>query len=106
MPHFLDRIDYAYQQRPSEWAPYRYKTSAAPSDFFHSNVFLSFQEDAVGIRLRDIIGVDNLMWGADYPHPESTWPKSREILAEILADCTEDEKAKIVGQNAARLYKI
>ena len=33
-----------------------------PSDFFHRNVVLSFQEDAIGIRLRDVIGVDNMMW--------------------------------------------
>ena len=34
-----------------------------PSDFFRRNVVLSFQEDAIGIRLRDVIGVDNMMWG-------------------------------------------
>ena len=56
-----------------------------PSDFFHRNVVLSFQEDAIGIRLRDVIGVDNIMWGSDYPHSESTFPQSRKILAEILA---------------------
>ena len=56
-----------------------------PSDFFRRNVVLSFQEDAVGIRLRDVIGIDNMMWGSDYPHSESTFPQSRKILAEILA---------------------
>jgi len=56
-----------------------------PSDFFRRNVVLSFQEDAIGIRLRDVIGVDNMMWGSDYPHSESTFPQSRQILAEILA---------------------
>ena len=52
-----------------------------PSDFFRRNVVLSFQEDAIGIRLRDVIGVDNMMWGSDYPHSESTFPRSRKILA-------------------------
>jgi hypothetical protein len=41
-----------------------------PSDFFRRNVVLSFQGDAIGIRLRDVIGVDNMMWGSDYPHNE------------------------------------
>jgi hypothetical protein len=36
------------------------------SDFFRRNVVLSFQEDAIRIRLRDVIGVDNMMWGSDY----------------------------------------
>ena len=105
-PHFLDRIDYTYTQRvPGEdWRPF--KDDMLPSDFFHRNMFISFQEDGIGIRLRDVIGVDNLMWGSDYPHAESTFPKSQEILEEILADCTEEEKAKIVGGNAARVYHI
>jgi hypothetical protein len=63
-----------------------------PSDFFRRNVVLSFQEDAIGIRLRDVIGPDNMiwdnmMWGSDYPHSESTFPQSRKILAQILAGC-------------------
>ena len=56
--------------------------------------------------MRDIIGVDNLMWGSDYPHVESTFPRSRQILEEILVDCTEEEKAKIAGGNAARIYNL
>ena len=55
---------------------------------------------------RDIIGVDRLLWGSDYPHAESTFPKSREILDSILVDVPDEEKALIVGGNAARLYKI
>jgi predicted TIM-barrel fold metal-dependent hydrolase len=106
-PHFLDRLDYTYTQRgPGSARRYRLKGDALPSDFFHSNVFLGFQEDALGIRDRHIIGVDNLQWGADYPHGESTFPRSREILENILAACTEEEKAKIVGGNAARIYHL
>jgi predicted TIM-barrel fold metal-dependent hydrolase len=77
-----------------------------PSDFFHHNLVLSSQENAIGIRLRDVIGVDNLMWGSDYPHSESTFPRSRRILAEILAGVSDDEQAKIVGGNTARVYKF
>ena len=72
-----------------------------PSDFFRRNV-LSFQEDAIGIRLRDVIGIDNMMWGSDYP----TFPRSRKILAEILAGVPDDEQAKIAGGNTARVYNF
>ena len=101
--HLLNTMDYTYVERPEE-AFYRFKGDALPSDFFHHNVFLSFQEDAVGIRLRDVIGVDKLMWGSDYPHSESTFPRSREIIDGILEGVPQDEKAKIVGGNVARLY--
>ena len=107
VPHFLDRIDDSYTQRAQNFSRgYRFKEGALPSDFFHDNVFLGFQEDALGIRLRDIIGVNQLQWGSDYPHAESTFPRSRQILEEILADCTEEEKAKIAGGNAARVYRL
>src|SRR5215472_11474692 len=103
VPHLLSSMDYTYRERHEE-ALYRFKDGWRPSDFFHRNVLLSFQEDQVGIRLRDIIGVDNMMWGSDYPHSESTFPQSRQILAQILAGVPEDECAKIVGGNTARLY--
>ena len=105
-PHFLDRLDFNYTQRPQGDTSYRFKGDALPSDFFHSNVFLGFQEDALGIRDRHIIGVDQLQWGSDYPHSESTFPRSKEIIEEILVGCTEEEKAKIVGGNAARIYHL
>ena len=106
-PHFLDRIDYQYTQRAdSIEGGYKFKGDVLPSDFFHNNVFLGFQEDSLGIELRDRIGVDQLLWGGDYPHQESTFPRSRQIIEEILADCTEEEKAKIAGGNAVRVYNL
>jgi predicted TIM-barrel fold metal-dependent hydrolase len=102
-PHLLDSMDYTYRERHEE-ALYRFKDGMRPRDFFHRNVVLSFQEDAVGIRLRDVIGIDNMMWGSDYPHSESTFPRSRQILGEILAGVPAHERAKIVGGNTARVY--
>ena len=104
--HFVEMLDYIYTQRTrsDDWP--RYTADVLPSHYFYTNVFLSFQEDALGIRLRDVIGVENMVWGSDYPHRESTFPETQRILGEILADCTEDEKAKIAGDNCARLYHI
>jgi hypothetical protein len=96
-------MDYTYRERHEE-AFVRFRDGMRPSDFFHRNVVLSFQEDAVGIRLRDVIGADNMMWGSDYPHSESTFPQSRKILAEILAGVPEDEAAKIASGTTARVY--
>ena len=44
------------------------------------------------------------MWGSDYPHTESTFPRSREILDQILEGIPEEEQAKIAGGNTAKLY--
>jgi predicted TIM-barrel fold metal-dependent hydrolase len=105
VPHLLSSMDYTYRERHGE-AIYRFRDGMRPSDFFHRNVVLSFQEDAIGIRLRDVIGVDNMMWGSDYPHSESTFPRSRQILSEILEGVPEDEQARIVGLNTARVYNF
>ena len=57
-------------------------------------------------RDRELIGVDTLMWGSDYPHTESTFPQSRKILERILDGVPEDERRKITCDNAARLYEF
>ena len=106
VPYYLDRLEDSYNQRAKGIEGYRFKDGMHPIDFFHRNVSVSFQEDALGVRDRDIIGVENLMWGSDYPHTESTFPRSRQIIEEILADCTEEEKIKIVGGNVARVYGL
>lgn len=106
VPHFVERMDYGYTQRPATDRAHRFKEGVLPSDFIHRNVFFGFQEDSLGIKLRELIGVDNLLWGSDYPHQESTFPRSRQILDEILADCTSEEKAKIVSGNAARIFHL
>ena len=105
VPHFLRSLDYTYIERQFE-ADYRFKGDILPSDFFHSNIYLSFQEDDIGIRLRDVIGVDSLMWGSDYPHAESTFPRSQEILNDILKGVPQEERAKIVCGNVAQLYNF
>ena len=106
VPHFLDRLDYHDTQRPPSRDWYTFKEDLLPSDYFHRNVFLSFQDDGLGIKLRDMIGVDNIAWGSDYPHPESTFPKSRQILEELVADCNDEEKVKIAGGNMVRIYHL
>lgn len=105
IPFFLDQMDYTYTDRPPRGKWHRYADpEARPSHFWHDNCFASFQEDAIGVRNRDLIGVGTLMFGSDYPHTESTFPRSREILDTILAVVPGDEANRIVRDNAAALY--
>jgi predicted TIM-barrel fold metal-dependent hydrolase len=105
-PHFLERLDYTYTQRARRPGWYRFRSDMLPSDFFRRNVFLSFQEDALGIRDRALIGVDTLMWGSDYPHTESTFPRSRQILERLLAGVPAEERRQITCTNVAALYRF
>ena len=104
-PFFLFQMDYTYTQRPvrGNWHRFADK-SALPSDYFRRQCFMSFQEDAIGIRERETVGLETLMWGSDYPHTESTFPRSREILGRILDGVPEEERVAITCDNVARLY--
>ena len=64
----------------------------------------TFQEDEATVDLRRRIGVENLLWGNDFPHSESTWPRSREFLAAMLAGVPEEEVRKLTCDNAARIF--
>ena len=105
LPFFIRRMDFRYKDFVKV-TPYRFKGDTLPSDFMRSNVYHSFQEDDLGIRDRHIIGVDNIMWGSDYPHPESTFPRSQHILDQIMEGVPGEERAKLVGGNAAKLFKF
>ncbi len=104
--YFQEQLDYNYTQRRqrSDWV--RFKGDVLPSDFFKSNVFVSFQEDSLAMKIRDEIGIDTLMWGSDYPHIETTFPRSLPILEEMLEGLSETDQRKIVVDNAARAYPV
>ena len=80
------------------------KLSMRPSDFVRRQGHVTFQNDPVGVANRVFTGCDALLWGSDYPHPEGTWPRSRESLAEQLRGVPEDEQRRMAGGTAARLF--
>ena len=69
-------------------------------------MFVEFMEDDIGVQLRHLIGVDNMLWGNDFPHAESTWPMSREFLDRIFAGAPEADRRKITADNAAQLFRF
>ena len=60
-PYFMSRMDDYHTQRSSGIKDRRFKGGALPSDFFRNNIFIGFQEDALGIELRHHVGVDALV---------------------------------------------
>ena len=75
-----------------------------PSVTFRKQCYATFQEDVAGIRLRDMMGVETLMWASDYPHTDTTWPDSKKIIDRTFTGVPADEKHKMISENAARLY--
>lgn len=77
-----------------------------PSFYFHRQMYLTFFDDALGLRLRHELGVENILWSSDYPHPDTTWPHSREVIERQFAGVPADERELILSGNARRLYGL
>ncbi len=79
--------------------------SLRPSEYFARNCWLgaSFM-NRYETKVRDRIGVDKIMWGADYPHNEGTTPFSRQALRAAYSDVPEAECRQMLGGTAAGLY--
>ena len=77
-----------------------------PSEYFHKQIYTTFFNDAVGGHILNWWGADNCMWSNDFPHGNSTWPNSRQIVARDLGDLPAPLRAKLVRENVAKLYNI
>ncbi len=104
LPFFLQQWDY--------YGFVRYRKSLAPpiprlpSEYFSRQIFATFFNDPVGCRQLGSWGVDNCLWSNDFPHPNSTWPNSRSVVARDLGHLSPGDRAKLVCGNAARLYAL
>ena len=99
IPYVLERMDYEWEDQ-FRGLELRMK----PSEYWRRQMFATFQVDETGIALLDRIGIDNVMWGSDFPHPDGVWPDSHEFIERQLAHLPADTRRKLVYENAARLY--
>lgn len=100
-----ERMDEVYAAHSYYVAP---KLSLRPSEIIRRQVSASFQRDRAAILSRAVTGHQALLWGADYPHHEGTYPDSRKIVDRMFdgVDIGEQERADIRGGNAARLFRL
>ena len=101
LPYIFDRLDTEYHDRARSLG-FKLK----PSDYFRRQGYVTYQQDQFLEPIVPLIGEDNIMWGSDYPHPDSLWPDSRAVLDRNLAELSPTVREKIVNGNVARLYGI
>ncbi len=104
IPYALERMDYTY-------AHHRAWTGAdfgglTPTEIFHRNFSTCFIDDRAGIDLRHKVGIDRMTWECDYPHSDSTWPHSADLLAHSLEGVPDEEVDKITHLNAMKIYQF
>lgn len=79
--------------------------SMLPSEYIDRNVFIgasNTKRRELGMRYE--IGVGNICWGNDFPHPEGTWPETRKCLRDAFHDMPIDETRQMLGLNAADVF--
>jgi predicted TIM-barrel fold metal-dependent hydrolase len=101
IPYILDRMDAEWEDQFKEL-----DLKMKPSEYWYRQCYATYQSDPVGVKLIDELGVDNIMWGSDFPHPDGVWPDSQEYIQRELGHLPPDVRKKIVCDNAAKLYRF
>ncbi|MGH9211466.1 MAG: amidohydrolase family protein [Acidimicrobiales bacterium] len=103
IPHFLEQMDDRFWRNRS-WG--EIPLSEPPSDYWFRNFSATFITDRNGIENRHAVGVDNMMWSTDYPHHGNDWPYSRKTIMDMMGHIDADERARIAGGNATRIFGL
>lgn len=110
LPGMIEMMDIraSVKHTSGKLGDFRTHLSMKPSEYFRRNcrVGASAEMDKVSVDARYDIGVECLMWGTDYPHPEGTWPKTRERMINCFKGIPEKELEQILGLNAIDFYSL
>ncbi len=102
-------VNYMISAMDHEWETRRLWTegiASRPSDTIRRQMFVNFWFEVEGIKLRHDIGIDNIMWESDFPHVACYYPDSAVSIEKVLAGAPEDERRKMLYENAMRVYGI
>jgi predicted TIM-barrel fold metal-dependent hydrolase len=101
LPYLIDRMDNEYLDQYRD-----IKMKLLPSEYWRRQCRATFQYDRIGTKLIEDMGVETLMWGSDYPHPDGIWPESTKYIEEQFAGLTPDAVHKITCENAGKFYGL
>ncbi len=77
-----------------------------PSEYFAENIYVTFQDDWTAFKQADDMNWHRLMWANDFPHSDSTWPWSQEMLEEHARPLRPSSSRRSCAANVADLYGI
>ena len=102
VPFLLESLEYQLAENAGNA-----KLALTPSEYFHRNMYASFwfERRNLGEMVRQV-GVDNVMFETDFPHPTCLYPTPMDQVSEGLAQLDFESRSKILSKNAAKLYRI
>jgi len=104
VPHYMYRMDHAFK-RHRHWLTGT-ELHRLPSEYFAENIYVTFQDDWAAFQVTHLMNDERLMWANDFPHSDSTWPWSQELLAEHTAHLTDQQRTRVLSANVAGLYHL
>ncbi|HVV30848.1 MAG TPA: amidohydrolase family protein [Mycobacteriales bacterium] len=107
MPYLLERLDQVWNERP-RYGNLNGLLERAPSEYMRDQMYGCVFDDVAGLKLRDEIGMTQIMFETDYPHGDSTWPRCREVLDKLVhgAGLSDHERYLLARGNAIRCYGL
>ncbi len=101
LPYTLSRMDHEWEDR---YDKIKRICPQKPSDYWHRHGFTSFQREPALTDAIKFVGEENIMWGADYPHPDGTWPDSHKWMDIDMAELSAEARKKITRDNVGHLF--
>lgn len=99
-PHLLEGLEYMANEAAVEFA-------VSPTEVFRRQIYAcTFFEKRNFLDTMRQVGVDNIMFETDYPHPACLYPQAMEHMADVIAEMTAEERFKVFSGNAAKVYNI
>ncbi len=101
MPYVIERMDKLWEERDSE-SSFGVQLENRPSSYIPGHIWGCIFDDEVGLRNRDLIGMDQICFEVDYPHADTTFPHTLEVATKIVtnAGLNDDEIYKLMRGNA------
>ena len=103
VPHWMYRMDHAYK-RHRNWLPAA-TLSRLPSEYFRENIYVTFQDDWVAFQMTDLMNLERLMWANDFPHSDSTWPWSQDMLRRARRPLSERDARRDPARQRGRALR-
>jgi predicted TIM-barrel fold metal-dependent hydrolase len=110
LPSVLEMMDVraSVKHTSGKLGDFRSNLTMKPSEYFRRNCWLGasalFDEGSTAVRHE--IGMSRIMWGTDFPHPEGSWPETREKMKRYLTGIPEAELTQLLGSNALECYGL
>jgi predicted TIM-barrel fold metal-dependent hydrolase len=99
----IEDMDFVFRSYYSLLNP---KLAERPSFYWKRQCYASFMMDPVALDQVDRIGADNMLWSTDFPHSEGVFGYAGSVAKDIYEKVGHEKAAKILGGNAARLWKF